>query len=87
MALAYGERIPLGTLLAINVAVSLFAGLMPVPGGIGVAEGALTVGLTAAGVDQATALAIAMSYRLVTYYLPPIWGAVAFHRLERTGYI
>ena len=45
VALAYGQSVPLATLLTVNVMVSLFAGLMPVPGGIGVAEGALTVGL------------------------------------------
>ncbi|MCB1038693.1 MAG: flippase-like domain-containing protein, partial [Acidimicrobiales bacterium] len=69
----------------INVTVALFAGLMPVPGGIGVSEGALVVGLTAAGVDQAVAFAVAITYRLCTFYLPPIWGGVAFRRLERAG--
>ena len=43
------------------------------------------VGLTAAGIDEATAFAAAICYRLCTYYLPPIWGWFAFHRLERTG--
>ena len=76
---------PLGTLLVINVCVSLFAGLMPVPGGIGVTEGALITGLTAAGVDQATAFAVTIVYRMITFYLPPIWGAACFHRLERAG--
>jgi uncharacterized protein (TIRG00374 family) len=84
---AFGTWVPLGTLLVVNVGVSLFAGLMPVPGGIGVAEGALVVGLTAAGVDEATALSAAIAYRIVTFYLPPVWGAVAFRRLERTGFI
>ena len=32
------------------------------------------VGLTAAGIDQATAFAAAICYRLCTYYLPPVWG-------------
>lgn len=77
--------VPLGTLLVINVCVSLFAGLMPVPGGIGVTEGALIFGLTAAGVDDATAFAATICYRLITFYLPPIWGGVVFHRMERTG--
>lgn len=82
---AYGVSLPLATLLVINVTVALFAGLMPVPGGIGVSEGALVVGLTAAGVDQAVAFAVAITYRLCTFYLPPIWGGVAFRRLERAG--
>lgn len=82
---AFGSPVPLGTLLLINVCVSLFAGLMPVPGGIGVTEGALITGLSAAGVDQATAFAATICYRMITFYLPPIWGAACFHRLERAG--
>jgi uncharacterized protein (TIRG00374 family) len=84
---AFGTSLPLATLLLINVCVSLFAGIMPVPGGIGVSEGALVLGLTAAGVDEATAFGATIAYRMCTYYLPPIWGAVAFRRLERTGYL
>jgi len=82
---AFHAPIPLGTLLVINVCVSLFAGLMPVPGGIGVTEGALITGLSAAGIDQATAFAATICYRMITFYLPPIWGAACFHRLERAG--
>ena len=82
---AFHSPVPLGTLLVINVCVSLFAGLMPVPGGIGVTEGALITGLSAAGVDQATAFAVTIVYRMITFYLPPIWGAACFHRLERAG--
>ncbi|MGN6694072.1 MAG: flippase-like domain-containing protein, partial [Aquihabitans sp.] len=82
---AFHAPVPLGTLLVINVCVSLFAGLMPVPGGIGITEGALITGLSAAGVDQATAFAATICYRMITFYLPPIWGAACFHRLERAG--
>ncbi|WP_421121952.1 flippase-like domain-containing protein [Aquihabitans daechungensis] len=82
---AFHSPVPLGTLLVVNVCVSLFAGLMPVPGGIGVTEGALITGLSAAGVDQATAFAVTIVYRMITFYLPPIWGAACFHRLERAG--
>lgn len=82
---ALHSPVSLGTLLVVNVCVSLFAGLMPVPGGIGVTEAALIFGLTAAGVDEATAFAATMCYRLITFYLPPIWGAGVFRRMERNG--
>ncbi len=82
---ALGSSLSLGTLLAVNVSVSFIASVIPVPGGIGISEAALMVGLTAAGIDEATAFAAAICYRLCTYYLPPIWGWFAFHRLERTG--
>jgi glycosyltransferase 2 family protein len=80
-----GSPLPLATLLVINVGVSFFAGMIPVPGGIGVSEGALVVGLTAGGIDQSTAFAAAICYRLCTFYLPPIWGWFAMRRLEKSG--
>jgi glycosyltransferase 2 family protein len=83
--LALGSSLSLATLLVVNVFVSFFASMIPVPGGIGVSEGALMVGLTAVGINQSIAFAAAICYRLCTFYLPPIWGWLAFRRLERTG--
>jgi uncharacterized protein (TIRG00374 family) len=87
VVLAVGTRLPIADLLVINVTVVLFAGLMPVPGGIGVSEAALMVGLTAARLNDASAFAAAICYRLCYYYLPPIWGWAAFHRLQRAHLI
>jgi uncharacterized membrane protein YbhN (UPF0104 family) len=85
--LAFGERLPLAELLLVNTLVSLFAGIMPIPGGIGVAEAATTAGLVAFGVPDATAVATAIVFRLVTFYLPPIWGIAATRRLRQQGFI
>jgi uncharacterized membrane protein YbhN (UPF0104 family)/tRNA A-37 threonylcarbamoyl transferase component Bud32 len=82
-----GYSVPLGELLLINVSVSLLAGLMPIPGGIGVSEGGLTVGLAAAGVPTSAAFAIAIMYRLASFYLPPVWGWFAFRWLQRNKYL
>lgn len=71
---AFGVRVPLPALLVITTAASLFGGIAPVPGGIGVIEAALIAGLTAVGVDPSTATAATLVYRLLTCYLPPIWG-------------
>ena len=60
---------------------------MPVPGGIGAAEASLSAGLIAVGVDQSAALAIAITQRLCTFYLAPIWGYVSLRWLTRKGYI
>ena len=84
---ALGYDVPLGELLLINVSVALLAGLMPIPGGIGVTEGGLTLGLTAAGVPQSAAFAIAIIYRLASFYLPPVWGWFAFRWLQRNKYL
>lgn len=84
---AFGQQVAITDVIIINVAVALFAGLMPVPGGVGVTEGALTAGFVAVGVPQATALAAALCYRLITFYLPPLWGYVALRSLRRDGYL
>ena len=47
--LAFGQHASFAGLILVNTAVSLFAGFMPVPGGMGVAEAGYTVGLEALG--------------------------------------
>jgi uncharacterized membrane protein YbhN (UPF0104 family)/tRNA A-37 threonylcarbamoyl transferase component Bud32 len=84
---AYGVDLSLVELLFINTAASAFAGLMPVPGGIGAAEAGLTAGLVALGVDESTAFAVAITHRLCTYYLPPIWGYLSLRWLRRRAYV
>jgi uncharacterized membrane protein YbhN (UPF0104 family) len=54
-----------------------------VPGGIGVAELGLTVGLSAAGMASEAALACALSVPIATFYLPPLWGVAALGWLQR----
>ena len=84
---AFGQTAHFSQLILINTAVSLFAGLMPVPGGMGVTEAGFTVGLQAIGVPSAIAVSTAITYRLVTFYLPPIWGAAAMRWLRRQDYV
>jgi len=71
----------------INTAASVLSSLIPVPGGIGAAEASLSAGLIALGVDQSTAFAIAITQRLCTFYLPPIWGYVSLRWLTHKGYV
>jgi glycosyltransferase 2 family protein len=84
---AYGVDLLLTQLLVINMAASALAGLIPVPGGVGAAEASLTAGLVAMGVDESTAFAIALTHRLCTNYLPPIWGYFSLQWLQRRGYV
>jgi uncharacterized membrane protein YbhN (UPF0104 family) len=85
--LAYGVHLNVWQLIFINTSASVLSGLVPVPGGIGAAEAALSAGLIAMGVDQSTAFAIAITQRLCTFYLPPIWGYVSLRWLARKGYV
>ena len=54
--LAINGSISLGEAVFINVTVSLFAGLMPIPGGVGVSEAGMTAGLSSIGVDPVVAV-------------------------------
>jgi glycosyltransferase 2 family protein len=85
--LAYGVDLNLAQLVFINTSASVLSGLIPVPGGIGAAEAALSAGLIAMGVDESTAFAVAITQRLCTFYLPPIWGYFALRWLSRKGYV
>jgi glycosyltransferase 2 family protein len=85
--LAYGVDLNLGQLIFVNTAASVLSSLVPVPGGIGAAEASLSAGLIAVGVDESTAFAIAITQRLCTFYLPPIWGYGSLRWLSRKGFI
>ncbi len=86
-ARAFGAHIDLTELLVINISVSLLASFIPVPGGIGVAEFGLTIGLTSAGMAPAAAIAAVLLYRISTYYLPPAWGFPAMLWLHHNRYL
>jgi uncharacterized membrane protein YbhN (UPF0104 family) len=86
-ARSFGYHVDLNELLVINIGVSLLASVIPVPGGIGVAEFGLTVGLTSAGMTPEAAVAAVLLYRISTFYLPPIWGFPAMLWLQRNRYL
>ena len=85
-ARAFGAHVYLAELLVINISVSLLASFIPVPGGIGVAEFGLTIGLTSAGMTPEAAIAAVLLYRISTYYLPPAWGFPAMLWLQHNRY-
>ena len=84
---AFGQEVDLVDVIIINEAVAFFSGLVPVPGGIGVTEAALTAGFVAVGVPDDIAFSAALCYRLCTFYLPPIWGYLSFKSLQKDGYL
>ena len=84
---AFGYHATMAELILVNSIADLLAGFMPVPGGMGVAEAAYTAGLVALGVPSAPAMSTAIAFRIVTYYLPPIWGAIAMRWLRQRSYL
>jgi uncharacterized membrane protein YbhN (UPF0104 family)/tRNA A-37 threonylcarbamoyl transferase component Bud32 len=85
--LAFGVHLGLPALIFVNTAASVLSSVVPSPGGIGAAEASLSAGLIAMGVGESTALAVAITQRLCTFYLPPIWGYVSLRWLSHKGYL
>jgi uncharacterized protein (TIRG00374 family) len=86
-ALGMGTRVSLADLLVLNIGVSLINTVIPIPGGIGISELGLTVGLASAGMPEEAALAAVLLYRVSTFYLPPTWGFFALRYLQRNRYL
>jgi uncharacterized membrane protein YbhN (UPF0104 family)/tRNA A-37 threonylcarbamoyl transferase component Bud32 len=84
---AYGGDLALADIILVNTFVSLFGGLIPVPGGIGVFEAGLTAGLTAFGVDPAIATAAVLTDRMITAYIPPVFGYVSINWMTKHDYL
>jgi undecaprenyl-diphosphatase len=82
---AFGIHLPLGAVTAVYLGGSAIGSLAPTPGGLGGVEAALVAGLTAAGAPAGPAVASVLTYRLITYWLPILPGALAFRSLRRSG--
>jgi len=80
---AFGQSASLAALILVNTFVTLFADFMPVPSWVGIAEAGYTAGLIAIGVPEAAATSTALAYRLVTFYLPPLWGVFAMRWMKK----
>lgn len=85
--ISIGERVSLGAALAVVVGAVLLGGLAPTPGGVGVQEAVLAAGLVGVGLSSSDATAAAVIYRVVTFALPPLWGAVSLGWLRKNDYI
>jgi uncharacterized protein (TIRG00374 family) len=84
---AFGDHLQLPILLVVITVAGIVGGISPSPGGMGVAEAGMILGLTAAGVSEADATAAVFIQRLFTSYLPPIWGWIILVWLRRREYI
>ncbi len=84
---AFDAHLPIATLLVVLTIGSMLGGMSPVPGGIGVVEAGMILGLTAAGIPEPIAVSAVFVQRLFTSYLPPIWGYVTLLWLRRHDYL
>jgi uncharacterized protein (TIRG00374 family) len=84
---AFGDHLSLPILIVVITLGASLGGVSPVPGGMGVVEAGMIIGLTAAGVDQDVAVAAVFVQRLFTAYLPPIWGWLTLVWMRRREYL
>ncbi len=77
-----GAQVSLLDTAAVFLTGEILGGASPMPGGLGVLEGAFVAGLTAFGVATNQAVAGVLLYRLLTFWLPIIPGAFAFRYLQ-----
>jgi glycosyltransferase 2 family protein len=84
---AFGDHLRLPILIVVITLAAIIGGVAPSPGGMGVVEAGLILGLTAAGVSEADATAAVFIQRLFTSYLPPIWGWVTLVWMRKREYL
>jgi uncharacterized protein (TIRG00374 family) len=74
---AFGIDLPLTVALITLTGGVAAATISPTPGGLVGSEAGLTATLMGFGVESGVALAVALSYRLVSYWIPLIPGVLA----------
>ena len=84
---AFGDHLRLPVIIVVIVLAAIVGAVAPSPGGMGVVEAGMILGLTAAGVSEADATAAVFIQRLFTSYLPPIWGWFTLVWLRRRDYL
>jgi uncharacterized membrane protein YbhN (UPF0104 family) len=84
---AFDDHLRLPILIVVIRLAAMVGGASPSPGGMGVVEAGLILGLTAAGVAEADATAAVFIQRLFTSYLPPIWGWVTLVWMRKRDYL
>ena len=87
--LALGGAVPWRSLLLIYGLATLIGSLGITPGGLGLVEGTLCLGLVSTGVPAALALAAVLLYRLVSFWLVMAtgWLILLWLRFERLPHV
>jgi putative heme transporter len=80
---AFGQAPPTAVLVQAFF-VGMLANLLPLPGGIGGVDGGMIGAFVAFGVSGSLALIAVLVYRLLSFWLPSIPGAIAYFQLRRT---
>lgn len=69
----------------VALAAMFAAALVPTPGGVGAVECTAVFGLLVTGVPVGPAVVAVLVWRMLTFWLPLVAGALPFRRLRRSG--
>jgi phosphatidylglycerol lysyltransferase len=82
---AFGQSIGLGPLVAGFAMGVLFWIVSPIPQGIGLVEGVMTLTYTSLGIPAETAAVVSLAFRGLTFWLPLVLGFVLIQRTRTFG--
>ena len=80
---AFGQPPPVAVIV-VAYFVGALANALPLPGGLGGVEGGTIGALLAFGTPASLAILAVLAYRLISFWLPTIPGALAYLQLRRT---
>jgi uncharacterized protein (TIRG00374 family) len=80
---AFGDPPPLSVII-MGYFVGFLGNLLPLPGGIGGVDGGMIGAFAAFGVPLSLVVPAVLAYRVFTFWLPTIPGAIAYFQLRRT---
>ncbi len=84
LVLGVRQHANIPALIVIVLVASTASSVVPIPGGLGAPEAILVAGLASLGVEHKAALIAAVSYRLLSYWIPPLPGLVCLRWLAHT---
>jgi uncharacterized protein (TIRG00374 family) len=82
MFFAFDVSFSVGTIIAGFSIGYLFFVVSPTPAGLGIVEGALTLGLVSLNVPLNQAAAVTLAYRGVTFWVPLLIGVLSFRMVS-----
>jgi glycosyltransferase 2 family protein len=80
---AFGGSLPFVAVAVVYLTGNAIGSAVPIPGGIGTVDAALSAGLTAAGLHGTVAFSSVLLFRTVTFWLPVPVGWTALNYLQR----
>ncbi len=80
---AFGGGLSFPEIGAAYLVAAAIGSAAPTPGGLGAVEAALIFALQGYGMDHGSAVPAALTFRLVTYWLPMLPGWFMFHQMQR----